>query len=343
MKSLHHFRHLTLMAVCIGASCALFAESARARGTAAAGQRQNAQATNPVVVLRGLDPVLLTRGKEVPGSQRISANRKGYRYLFANADNSARFQHDLNRYEIQLNGRCAMMPAVQGDPRLFAVYKERIYIFGSVMCRTAFVAGPEKYLKPRKNVAIFVNEGVELLDFAGPGEVFSTAGEGREFNVYTVAASPEPIVSQGFVTVTPEYTFANSPRPDILIVPGGAVSGPLRNRQVLVWIRNASRHAEITLSVCTGAFLLARAGLLDGKEATTHWRAIDTLKQEAPRTRVLTGRRYVDNGKIVTSAGVSAGTDAALHIVRRLLGEQVAQETARYMEYDREPARSQAR
>ena len=187
-----------------------------------------------------------------------------------------------------------------------------------------------------RNVAVFVHEGVELLDFAGPGEVFAAARRpegGRAFNVYTVAASAEPITSQGFVSVTPRYTFENAPRPDIVVLPGGNTGIPLQNPKVIEWVKRTSQDAEVMMSVCTGAFLLARAGLLDGQPATTHWGSIDALRQESPKTTVLENRRVIDNGKVLTTAGVSAGIDGALHVVDKLLGRDAAGKTARYMEY----------
>lgn len=190
-----------------------------------------------------------------------------------------------------------------------------------------------------KNVAIFIHEGVELLDFSGPGEVFRAAGHGSAFRVYTVAASARPVTSGGFVTVTPEYTFANCPRPDVLVIPGGQTELPLGDPATIEWITKTSRDAEVTLSVCTGAFLLAKAGLLDGRGATTHWSAIDELRDAAPKARVVGDVRYVDSGRVVTAAGVSAGIDGSLHVVERLLGPAAARETARYMDYrwDGEP------
>jgi transcriptional regulator GlxA family with amidase domain len=186
----------------------------------------------------------------------------------------------------------------------------------------------------KKNVAIFIHEGVELLDFSGPGEVFAAA---RSFNVYTVALTEDAILSQGFVTVKPQYTILNCPTPDIVVLPGGNTRIPLGEPKVIEWIKRASARAEIMMSVCTGAFLLAEAGLLDGREATTHWASIDRLRQVAPQTKVYENRRFVDSGKIITSAGVSAGIDGALHVVDRLLGRSSATQTARYMEYNWRP------
>ena len=191
--------------------------------------------------------------------------------------------------------------------------------------------------KPRRNVAVFVHEGVELLDFAGPGEVFAAAGSHQAFKVYTVAATKAPIKAQRFLTVTPEYAIDDCPKPDVVVLPGGMTNVPLRDPKVIAWIKTASADAEVTMSVCTGAFLLAKAGLLDGKEATTHWGSVERLKSAAPGITVRADKRVVDNGKVVTTAGVSAGIDGSLHVVRRLLGEPAARETARYMEYKWEP------
>lgn len=190
---------------------------------------------------------------------------------------------------------------------------------------------------PRKNVAIFVHEGVELLDFAGPGEVFAAADDGRAYRVYTVAATAAPITSQGFLAVTPRYSFADCPKPDILVIPGGSTGIPLADPATVDWIATTARDAEVVTSVCTGSLLLAKAGLLDGLEATTHWGSIDRLRAAAPKATIRPDRRFVDNGQVVTSAGVSAGIDAALHVVDRLLGREVAARTARYLEYRWEP------
>lgn len=186
----------------------------------------------------------------------------------------------------------------------------------------------------RRNVAIVLWHDAELLDFAGPGEVFAAAGDFRAFTVYTVAETRDPVLSQGFLTVVPQYTIDDCPAPDIVVLPGGGTEQAARSPRMMAWIERVSGSAEITLSVCTGAMLLARAGLLDGLAATTWHGAIERLRRAAPRTRVHDDRRFVDNGRIVTSAGVSAGIDAALHLVARLHGHAVARETARYMEYE---------
>ncbi len=185
----------------------------------------------------------------------------------------------------------------------------------------------------RRKVAILIWDGVELLDFAGPAEVFTTAQRGRAFEVYTVAAERYPVVSQNFLSINPQHALRGAPGPDILVIPGGNTDIPIRHEATMDWVRHASHAAEVTMSVCTGALVLAAAGLLDGLEATTWHAAIDRLREAAPRTRVLDNRRVVDNGRIITSAGVSAGIDAAIHLVSRLLGDVAALDTARYMEY----------
>ena len=187
-----------------------------------------------------------------------------------------------------------------------------------------------------RNVAIVIYDGVELLDFSGPGEVFGAAGRGRAFNAYTVAQRATPVHSVASVIITPAYTIENAPRPDIIVIPGGNADNAM-TEEMVTWIQRAAKDAEIVMSVCNGAFVLAKAGLLDGLEATTHHGSIEGLREFAPKTVVHADRRYVDNGKVITAAGVSAGIDASLHVVTRLLGEKVAAETARYMEYTMNP------
>jgi transcriptional regulator GlxA family with amidase domain len=190
-----------------------------------------------------------------------------------------------------------------------------------------------------KNVAVVIYEGVELLDFAGPAEVFAAAsgfgsnGSDRAFHVYTIAAKKAPIVSQGFVDVTPDYSIEDAPKPDILVIPGGSSSNVIRDAAMMEWIRNVSAQAENVLTVCTGAFIAGKAGLLEGVEATTWYNAIPRLTHEYPGTAVRPGRRFVDSGKVITTAGVSAGIDGSLHLVARTHGRYVADRTAQYMEY----------
>lgn len=183
----------------------------------------------------------------------------------------------------------------------------------------------------RMKVAIFIHDGVELLDFAGPGEVFSAAG----FSVFTVAPTDNIVTSQGFVRITPQYSIQNCPQPDIIVLPGGATNIPMENPQVIAWLKKAVPGTIVTLSVCTGAGLLSKAGFLDGKTATTFHNYIDELQEITPRAKVVRDTRFVDNGMIITTAGVSAGIDGALHVVEKLQGNHAARNVATYMEYDK--------
>lgn len=196
-------------------------------------------------------------------------------------------------------------------------------------------------------VAIFIFNEVEVLDFAGPFEVFSVAGLRTSttppFEVFTVAQF-DIINARNHLTIKPTYTFEKAPKADIIIIPGGggyyADGTPFGSRRemnnpiVLKWIQEQSANAQLTLSVCTGSLLLAKAGLLEGKEATTHFLAIDSLKKISDNITVKEKTRFVDNGNIITSEGVSAGIDMSLHVVSKLLGKETADETARYMQYD---------
>lgn len=285
-------------------------------------------------VLSGLDPVLLLEGKEVKGSEQWSADEGHFHYLFASAESRDHFRADPKRFAVQNDGHCAAMPTALGSPDLFTVHAGKLYLFGGQGCREGFEANPGAFLGEvsRRKVAILVFDGVELLDLAGPGEVFAAAGHGAAFEVYTVAASREPVTSQGFLELTPGFSIADAPAPDLLVVPGGRVSSVLENPQVMAWIRATAMRAEVVMSVCNGAFVLAEAGLLDGLEATTHSGSIDRLRRQASRTRVVEGVRFVDNGQVVTAAGVAAGIDASLHLLARLLGEREAESTARYLE-----------
>jgi transcriptional regulator GlxA family with amidase domain len=194
-----------------------------------------------------------------------------------------------------------------------------------------------------RNVGIYVFDEVEVLDFAGPFEVFSTAsrvfcraqpGAEPPFQVFTVSASRGPVSARGGLVVQPRYSFTDHPALHVLVVPGGVVTAELDRPRVIAWVAARSATAEVTASVCTGAFLLARARLLKGKSATTHWEDIADLRAMAPATRVVQGVRWVEEGSVLTSAGISAGLDMSLHIVARLAGHDLAVRTARQMDYE---------
>ncbi|MBN1119520.1 MAG: DJ-1/PfpI family protein [Anaerolineae bacterium] len=194
----------------------------------------------------------------------------------------------------------------------------------------------------QRNVAILIFDDVEVLDFAGPFEVFSVTGDEekqvRYFNTYTVAETPGSIITAGGLSINPKYTIDACPPPDILLVPGGfGTRREMKNEHLLQWIRETAGSAELLLSVCTGALVIGAAGLLDGLKATTFHTCFDLLREAAPAVEVIEEVRFIDNGKVVTSAGVSAGIDMTLYVVGRLLGEEQARTSAAHMEYDWRP------
>ena len=188
-----------------------------------------------------------------------------------------------------------------------------------------------------RTLAILLFDDVEVLDFCGPFEVFSVANRFTDtpaFRVITVAERAGNVVANGGLKVVPHFSIADCPRPDVLLVPGGqGTRREMLNPALIDWIRTVAASAELVLSVCTGALLLAKAGLLDGLETTTHHGAIDLLRKSAPQATVHSDRRYLDNGRVVCSAGIAAGIDMSLHVVGRLLGQVAAEKTARQMEY----------
>ena len=198
------------------------------------------------------------------------------------------------------------------------------------------------------NTAILIFDGVEVLDFAGPFEVFSRTRtepgfESRRsdatapFRVYTVAPERREVVATGGLRLTANFTFEDAPRTDLLVVPGGfGARAQVEQAATLDWIRRVAADARLVTSVCTGAAELARAGLLQGRRATTHFGSYDWLASLDPTITVERGARYVDDG-VVSSAGVSAGIDMAFAVVEKRCGREVAAETARYIEYDWRP------
>ena len=186
------------------------------------------------------------------------------------------------------------------------------------------------------NVAILVYNDVELLDFAGPLEVLSLAYRDttKLFNVYTVGLNNESITSQKALRITPQYSLENCPVPNILVLPGGDTRVIKKNEELIKWITKSIDSIDIALSVCTGVSILGEAGLLDNQRATTHKYAIERMQENYPKASFLANTRFVDNGKIITTAGISAGIDGALYVVQRLFGEEVARDIVDWMEYD---------
>ncbi|MEM1406097.1 MAG: DJ-1/PfpI family protein [Bacteroidota bacterium] len=180
-----------------------------------------------------------------------------------------------------------------------------------------------------KTIAFYLQDGVEVLDFAGPMEVFSYAG----YNVFTVSREKKKIKSQGILTVVPDFSIENAPAADILAFFGGNSSAASNDPDVINWVKG-QKNIEFYFSVCTGAFVLAEANILKGKIATTFHNALDNLESGYPEIDVRRDVRFVDNGRVITTAGISAGIDGALHLVAKLQGLNTAKRTAYYMEYD---------
>jgi len=194
----------------------------------------------------------------------------------------------------------------------------------------------------RKRVGIVLFEDIEVLDFCGPFEVFAAVRlnedkrreEPSPFEVWLVAEQPEPVTTHGNMQVMPHYTFKNCPPLHILVVPGGwGTRKELKNPAMLEWLRAQAAEVETLTSVCTGSMLLGTAGLLKGRHATTHWRSLDWMRDAFPEVTVEFQKHVVEDGPVVTSAGISAGIDMALKVVARYFGENIARATARHMEY----------
>lgn len=192
-----------------------------------------------------------------------------------------------------------------------------------------------------RNVAILIFEDVEVLDFAGPFEIFSVTrleDGSQPFAVYTVAETQAPVAARNNLIVTPHYDLTSCPPPEIVVIPGGRGTRALmHNTAILDWIRRVDQTAELTTSVCTGSLVLATAGVLQGLRATTHYSAFDELAAIPSPIEIVRDVRYVDNGRIITSAGVQAGMDMSLHVIARLHGEAIARQTAAYIEYVWQP------
>jgi len=193
-----------------------------------------------------------------------------------------------------------------------------------------------------KRVGILIFPAVEVLDFGGPYEVFSVTRldeqrrreESSPFEVLLVAEGAEPVVATGGLRVIPDVALETCPPLDILVVPGGwGTRREIGNQRLLTWIAERAKQVETLTSVCTGAMLLGQAGLLDGRRATTHWRSLDRMRQSFPAVTVEDKLHVVEDGHVLTSAGISAGIDMALRVVARYFGEAVGRATARHMEY----------
>ncbi len=222
---------------------------------------------------------------------------------------------------------------------------KRALLLAALLAASPLLAIGPKPARGGRNVAILIFPGVQIIDYTGPWEVLGHAYVNGEpaFHMYTVSDAADPITTSMGMSVNPTYRFGQEPKPDLIVVPGGNVEPQLENPAVMRWLRERAQGAELVLSVCNGAFFLAKAGLLDGLEATTFAGLIDELRERAPKTRVVSDKRFVDNGRIITAAGLSAGIDGALHVIERICGRGVAQVAAVSLEYDWRPDSGYAR
>jgi transcriptional regulator GlxA family with amidase domain len=193
------------------------------------------------------------------------------------------------------------------------------------------------------HIGIYAFDEVEALDFAGPYEVFTTASRVSQrlspaspapFRVFSVSASADPVRARAGLQLLPDFQFNHHPPIHVLIVPGGVMNAELIKKDVVQWVADQSVTADLVASVCTGVFLLAQAGVLTQETVTTHWEDINDLSQAFPKLNVVQGPRWVDQGKVITSAGISAGIDMCLHLVSKLTSLELAQATATQMDYD---------
>ncbi|MHA4811064.1 DJ-1/PfpI family protein [Flavitalea flava] len=188
----------------------------------------------------------------------------------------------------------------------------------------------EQNVKP-VSVCFYIQDGIDLLDFAGPMEIFSTAG----FKVFTVSKTKNNIHTQNSLSVTPEFSLQEAPEADVLVISGGNVSPTMNDTEVIKWIQKRQKSSQYILSVCTGAFILGKASILDGLSATTWYQEVNNLAKANPNTKVESNTRFVDNGRVITTAGVAAGMDGALHLVEKLRDRNYAKGVAQAIEFDK--------
>ena len=186
------------------------------------------------------------------------------------------------------------------------------------------------YTEKEITICFYLQDNVEVLDFAGPLEVFRVAG----FNVFTVSKSKDKITSQGSLTIIPDYSIEDAPASNVMIFFGGSHSKPTNDTSVIKWIQSRKENTEYFISVCTGAFILGKAGILDNLTATTYHTQIKELQKALPKTKVLSNVRFVDNGNVISTAGISAGIDGALHFISKIKGADFAKQVAEDIEYD---------
>ena len=187
------------------------------------------------------------------------------------------------------------------------------------------------------NIGILIFNDIELLDFAGPYEVFSVTNELNNYNLcktFTIEEQNRTIESVNGLKIIPDYSFKNCPKIDILVIPGGVGTKALLEQQkVLKWVRERYDETELTFSVCSGTRILGKIGLLNNVKYTTHHEIMKDMNQIAPGGIIVSGKKFIDNGKLLTSAGISAGIDLSLYLVEKMFGKEIRERTQRYMEY----------
>jgi putative intracellular protease/amidase len=242
----------------------------------------------------------------------------------------------LTKGQIRMKRRCFLAKAAAFSAAIAAAPSARV-LLGAEDAKKNDSKGsavPNRKLTPpakgRIPVAVVISEGVTVIDFAGPWEVFQDVmiAEQMPFQLFTVSDKIETITATAGLKLVPDYTFANVPECQVVVIPAQRGSEPMRE-----WLRKVSQTADVTMSVCTGAFQLAKAGLLAGKCATTHHEFLDRLEKDFPDVKVARGVRFVEGERISTAGGLSSGIDLALRVVERYFGRKVAETTATYMEY----------
>lgn len=187
------------------------------------------------------------------------------------------------------------------------------------------------------NIGIYIYDDAEVLDFSGPFEVFSTASrfmkKKEKFNVFLVSEDNRAVKARGGFNVLAQHSFSDCPNLDVLIVAGGVHTEEMKKQNVLDWIKEQSKKAHLTASVCTGVFILAAAKVVKKQTVTTHWEDIQDLKESFPKLKVKKNKRWIDEDTVVTSGGITAGIDMSLYLVSKLHSKQLAKDTAKQMEF----------
>ena len=236
----------------------------------------------------------------------------------------------MNAQTNSMNGR----DLINSAARFGLIAALALFVIGQLVASAA-PAEANSLKPPAKGdipIAFVISEGAVVIDFCGPWEVFRdvmVSGGDHPFRLYTVSDKTDPIHAGGGMKIVPDFTFANAPAPKVIVVP--AQSEP--SQEMLKWIRESTKNTDVTMSVCTGAFVLAKTGLLSGKSATTFHSAFNSFAMEFPDIHLKRGARFVENGNLATAGGLSSGIDLALRVVERYYSRDVAQKTAYNMEY----------